>query len=60
MNNYIKAGLLLATSVLVFTLLVVLVRLFPAFGIFVVFGILAMPAYFVCFTVVSLLESDNG
>lgn len=56
MNKYIKAGLLLATSVLVFALLVVLVRLIPYFGIFVVFLILAIPAYVVCLAVVSLLD----
>ena len=56
MNKYIKAGLLLATSVLVFALLVLLVRLIPYFGIFVVFLILAIPAYVVCLAVVSLLD----
>lgn len=56
MNKYIKAGLLLATSVLVFALLAVLVRLIPYFGIFVVFLILAIPAYVVCLAVVSLLD----
>jgi len=60
MNNYIKAGLMLATIVLGFTLVGVLVRLFPAFGTFVVFVILAMPAYFICLGIVSLLDSNNG